>query len=275
VLDDPQHATPLPPNMLMPMAERMEEEEETDTTSSSSSSSSGSSATRFGLLSRKSLRQAICVLLALLRVHHVVSCAVEAPPASQMEEREVEFALRQHHIEASMDTFNDLQQMVYLAPGQRLAYRTAFCGMYNHVSQVVYFHHPRFCRSAQLDLARIPGSPMHMVPLVMQLLPEITLVYDDDAHIPSLTSKAGSASSQGWRWLVCCGAFFLLDVERGLLLSHERMAVLVAHYLRHTGKSIGASDLGGTTTTTTTDSRVVAVVPRGGGCTPFNHVRLL
>jgi hypothetical protein len=246
VLDDPQHATPLPigltaaarvgartmrrrarmmkkrartmrratHRMMMPAgeavvvveAEEEEEEEEDDhddedDTTHDDSSSSGeeddndNDVGRLGLLSRKSLRQSICVLLALLRVQRIVSRAVEAPPASAAEEHEVVCALRQHHIEASMDLFNDLQQMVHLAPGQRLAYRTAFHGMYNHVSQVVYFHHPRFCRGAQLDLARIPSSPLHMVPLVMQLLPEIALAYDDDAHVPGLTPSRRTANN--------------------------------------------------------------------------------
>jgi hypothetical protein len=108
VLDDPQHITPLP----------------------------GAGGEGLGILSRKSLRQTICVLMALARVHDITSRAKEVPIASDEEVQCVEMALRQHHIEASMDCFNDLQQMVYLAPGQRLAYRTGFHGMYNDVSQV-------------------------------------------------------------------------------------------------------------------------------------------
>jgi hypothetical protein len=226
VLDDPQHATPLPAAMKATAARRMtdDDDEEEEDEDEEDDDDDDDDVGCLGLLSRKSLRQSICVLLALLRVHCIVSRAVEAPPASAAEERDVVGALRQHHIEASMDIFNDLQQMVHLAPGQRLAYRTAFHGMYNHVSQVVYFHHPRFCRGAQLDLARIPSSPLHMVPLVMQLLPEITLAYDDDAHVPGLTppshtntdkegapaDDAAGGRKKGWHWLVCCGAFFLV-----------------------------------------------------------------
>jgi hypothetical protein len=35
-----------------------------------------------------------------------------------------------------MDFYNVLQQMVTLAPGLRLVYRTNFAGMYNDISQV-------------------------------------------------------------------------------------------------------------------------------------------
>jgi hypothetical protein len=51
--------------------------------------------------------------------------------------------LKQHHIEASLDFFNVLQQMVSLAPGLRLVYRTNFAGMYNDISQVHLFNAPR------------------------------------------------------------------------------------------------------------------------------------
>ena len=44
--------------------------------------------------------------------------------------------LKQHHVESSMDFFTELQQMISLAPGMRLVYRTNFAGMYNDISQV-------------------------------------------------------------------------------------------------------------------------------------------
>ena len=107
VLDDPQHLTLLPEK-------------------------SG-----WGVVSRKSLRQAVCVLFALLRVHHIVSVAQDVATPTDAEESTIIEAMRQHHIESSQDIFSVLQQMVYLAPGQRLAYRTLFSGMYNSCSQVI------------------------------------------------------------------------------------------------------------------------------------------
>jgi len=213
VLDDPQHITPLPATMdtVLPLA----------------------------VMSHKSLRQAVCVLFALLRVHHIVSSSIGIESGGGGE-RAVVVALRTHHIEASQDFFDTLQQMVHLAPGQRLAYRTQFSGMYNSVSQVVYFHNPRFCRQPQLELSQLPASPMHMLPLVMQLLPELPLCYDDDSVLPGLTSSAPPK----WAWLASCGRFFLLD-NGGRMLWAPELAPLVAHYLRATGQSISAADDGG------------------------------
>ena len=106
VLDDPQHITALPDRA------------------------------GWAVVSRKSLRQAICVLFSLLRVHYIVSSATPVAVASPEEISDIIEAMRQHHIESSQDIFSVLQQMVYLAPGQRLAYRTLFSGMYNSCSQV-------------------------------------------------------------------------------------------------------------------------------------------
>jgi hypothetical protein len=69
-----------------------------------------------------------------------------------------------------------MQQMVHLAPGMRLVYRTNFAGMYNHVSQVVYFHYPRFSRKPHYELRKIPQAALHMLPLITQLLPDVPVV---------------------------------------------------------------------------------------------------
>jgi len=117
VLDDPQHLTPLP--------QQQQQHDE-----------------KLFIISRKSLRKAICVLFALVRVYEIVFVKSE-PVAEPLPEREagaIVGALRQHHVEASGDLYTDLQQMVHLAPGMRLVYRTNFSGMYNHVSQVILYN---------------------------------------------------------------------------------------------------------------------------------------
>ena len=226
-LDDPQHVTPLPGDEGL------------------------------GVVARKSMRQAVCVLFALLRVQWIAAHALPVV-MNAAEVRAVVDALHVHHIEASLDSFNDLQQMMHLAPGMRLVYRTNFAGMYNHVSQVVFFHYPRFCRQPQLDIARIPESPMHMLPLVQQLLPDVPIAFDDDGVIPGLTA----AAPPRFTWLVCCGAIFLLD-ECGDVRSGT-LAALVAHLLRASGRSIAANE-------TDRIARVVETIAHA----PHAHVRLL
>ena len=239
VLDDTQHVTPLPESSL-------------------------------GVMSRKSLRQTLCVLLVMCRVCAIVERSqpiIIPPPEQRCSSKKgpaavaVANTLRPHHVEASIDTFNSLQQMMSLAPGQRLAYRTQFAGMYNCVSQVIFFHHPRYARQAQRPVSGLAGSPMHMLPPITQLLPEIGIVYEDDSVLPGLTKKGSpsssslsevSSSSSDWRWLVCCGAIFLLECASGQVWRATEMGALVAFFMERTGRTISAEEEDDSTTTTTT-----------------------
>ena len=119
-----------------------------------------------------------------------------------------------------MDLFNVLQQMVSLAPGLRLVYRTNFAGMYNDISQVpfrghhlgarhifltrerggdqvVYFHNPKFARQPQLpSLEDIRSSGINALPLMTELFPEVRVFYDDDPDIPALTRVRAARAEQ-------------------------------------------------------------------------------
>ena len=302
VLDDPQHATPLP-------SSRKEEADQ-----------------QMLLISRKSLRQGICVLFSLMRVQDILARSEPAPQPSPQQTAEVIGALRQHHVEAAGDFFSQLQQIVYLAPGMRLVYRTNFAGMYNDVSQVtlwlavarggsrwlamacggsrwhalardgilwhamacdgilwlsvafcgmlwlsvacygfrwhtdagssdwqvVYFHYPRFSRRPHFELKKIPKAALHMLPLIVQLLPDIPIVHDDDSFVPALMSAAPrgskpppSLATAQWFWLVCCGAFFLVNVAENRIFSAPTLTPLVALFLKSSERSIAAAEEGG------------------------------
>jgi hypothetical protein len=215
VLDDPQHTTPLPVS---------------------------NSELTLSIISRKSLRQTICLCFSLLRVQDIIARSRKVPEPSDLEVKRVIKALKIHHLESSMDFFNLLQQMVYLAPGMRLGYRTNFAGMYNDVSQVVYFHYPRFCRLAQISLNEIPSKPNNMLPLISQLIPDISTAYEDDSQIPGITSGDIAANADvKWVWLVCCGEIFLIETEKGLIWASENdsLASLVAYFLRSCGRNVG------------------------------------
>lgn len=193
------------------------------------------------VISRKTLRQTICIFLALFRVHDIVVRAIEVPKISEEELKGVVGCLKQHHMEASMDLFNLLQQMVHLAPGMRLVYRTNFAGMYNDVSQVIYFHYPRFCRQPQTSLKEISSMSMHyMLPLVTELFPDIPIFYEDDSSIPGITTLLSCSTQKSeWIWLVCCGAVFLVKVNEGIIYTSEQgLSGLLAFFLKMTGRAI-------------------------------------
>lgn len=159
VLDDPQYMTPIP-------SDREE---------------------GLFITTRKYIRQMVSIFLALFRAIYIISSAEIAPTVSDDIQGMIKAAFKGHHIESSMDFFNHLQQVICLAPGMRLVYRTNFAGMYNDISQVVYFHHPKFSKQPQLKLHDILMSSLNTLPLVTQLFPQIQVYYDDDSTIPFLT----------------------------------------------------------------------------------------
>jgi hypothetical protein len=233
ILDDPQHCTQIQHTQHTHQTQQNQHTHQTQ---------------QLLIISRKSLRQAVCTLFSMLRVLQILARSEPVQDPTEAELQDVIGSMRQHHVEAAGDLFSEMQQMVYLAPGMRLVYRTNFAGMYNHVSQVVYFHYPSFSRKPHFDLDKIPEAPLHMLPLIMQLIPDIPIVYDDDSHIPGICGDSDNSGSSGWTWLVCCGAFFLVNVQERRIFSSPTLAPLVAHFLRCTGRSLSAAEDGAATT---------------------------
>lgn len=265
VLDDVQYVNPLPKNMTMVLVKK----QNINLTQN----------IEYGIISRKSLRQGICIFYALFRVYFIISKSTFVDKQDEQHIQRVLLALKQHHIESSIDFYNVFQQMVYLAPGMRLVYRTNFAGMYNDVSQVIYFHYPRFCRQSQTPLKDIPYSNIHLLPLLTQLIPDIPVYYDDDSYIPGLcppppskkeervsldtnlktlkileTKKTHEESKIIWAWLVSCGEIFLLKEnivhnEQKLIQNQRTYNIylsgdhsllnLVAFLLKETGRKLG------------------------------------
>ena len=121
------------------------------------------------------------------RTLYIISSAEIVPVISDENGVLIKAAFKPHHIESSSDFFNHLQQMICLAPGMRLVYRTNFAGMYNDISQVVYFHHPKFAKQPQLKIQEILQSSINTLPLMTQLFPQIQVFYDDDSSLPFLS----------------------------------------------------------------------------------------
>ena len=202
----------------------------------------------WSIISRKTLRQVVCVLLGLARAQDIVQRVVLVEEQSEEVLNEnVLDALKQHHIEASMEFFNSLQQMMQLAPGMRLVYRTNFSGMYNDVSQVIYFHFPKFCRQPQMALVDIGGhTTMNLFPLIRELLPDIPVCYDDDSKIPGLTTASGANDEKEeayYIWLISCGTVFLVEVATGRVYGGgDNLTDLVYFLLKTTKRTVLAQE---------------------------------
>jgi hypothetical protein len=67
----------------------------------------------------------------------------------------IDVSIHHHHVSASQDTFYKLGMYYDLPPSARLNYRHMFSGLYNCISQPVYYHNPDYERRTQVPLVRI------------------------------------------------------------------------------------------------------------------------
>lgn len=144
--------------------------------------------------------------------------------------------IHRHHVSASADLFYKLSMYHDLHPGARLNYRHTFSGLYNCISQPVYFHNPDYQRrvAPTLETARACKSDIDALPALLQLYPEVEVVYDDE-KMPDIATKAPAAAcrlgerdqaqqekkSQSWRWLLTAGKVYLVKFPQGGLMMPE------------------------------------------------------
>lgn len=155
-------------------------------------------------LSRPGLRRLLGSFLVIYRHLDLLKRAQPAPTGGKLPE----CSLRKHHVEASTDDFHMLCMHMLLPVAAKLNYRQDFPGMYNHVSQVIYFHNAQYERTPRAELEEIlaRGEPMQALPALCQIHPEIELAYEEDAV--DLSAPTGK-----WRWLVVPRRVYLVDPE--------------------------------------------------------------
>lgn len=171
-------------------------------------------------LSRPGLRRLLGSFMALYRHVDILARAedVEGEPA--------DCQLRKHHVEASTDDFHLLCMHMLLPVAAKLNYKQDFPGMYNHVSQVIYFHNPQYERSKRAELEEIlaKGEPVQALPAICQIYPEIELTYEEDPV--DLSAPTGK-----WRWLVVPKRVYLVGPDSRIYY-HENILVLLGFFKR-------------------------------------------
>lgn len=154
-------------------------------------------------LSRPGLRRFLGSFLVLYRHLDLLARAIPAPraPAS-------DYGVRRHHVEASTDDFHLICMHSQLPAAAKLNYKHDFPGMYNHVSQVIYFHNPQYERQQRAELSDIlaRGDPVQALPAICQLHPDVELAYEED-HL-DLSAPTGK-----WKWLVLPRRVYLVDPD--------------------------------------------------------------
>lgn len=164
------------------------------------------------------LRRMAGSLLIMYRHLHLLSVCVKIQPQG------FDTGVSKYHYEASNDAFNLLCMHMALPVAARLNYRHDFPGMYNHVSQVVYFHNSQYTRCVRRPIEDIQKAPaVHVLPAIRELYPEIKLRFEEDMFDPTVPGKE-------WAWLMLAGRVYLMTPEARVLYS-ENVADLLKVYV--------------------------------------------
>jgi hypothetical protein len=128
----------------------------------------------------------------------------------------VDHKITKYHMEASGDTFNMLCMHIGLPVAAKLCYKHDFPGMYNHVSQVAFFHNSEYQRTPRVALENLNGASIEQIlPALLQIYPGIGLKYEEDAI--DLTTP--SVKRDDWFWLVLPRRVYLIDPDRNVWYS--------------------------------------------------------
>jgi hypothetical protein len=173
-------------------------------------------------VTRACIRRTVSTILVLYRHLHLLSVC-ETVPARWCDQ-----GITKYHMEASNDEFNLLCMHLTLPVAAKLNYKHDFPGMFNHVSQVVFFHNSEYQRIPRVSLESLSTAGVeHVLPALMQLYPSIGLRYEED-HIDLSESSEGG----DWFWLVVAGRVYLIDPSRKVWYSSD-VTSLLGVYLSH------------------------------------------
>lgn len=102
--------------------------------------------------------------------------------------------------------------------------------MFNAISQVVYFHDPAYSKRIQerTDMEALAYGTkefVHIVPPIMQLYPEIDLVYEEEHINPDTHGR--------YSWMLAGHRMYLLT-PKGPPVYDPNIVVLLGYFLYHT-----------------------------------------
>lgn len=154
-------------------------------------------------ITRPCIRRTICTFMVFYRHLHLLAVTRNVPDVW------CDCGISKYHVEASGDDFNMICMHLGLPVAAKMNYKHDYPEMYNHVSQVVFFHNSEYQRVARAKLEEMDSAPPEQVlPALMQLYPSILVKYEED-HI-----DLSGATGADWWWLVVAGRIYLVDPGR-------------------------------------------------------------
>lgn len=172
------------------------------------------------------IRRTVSAFMVFYRHLHLLAVCKTLPPEW------VDHKISKYHLEASGDDFNLLCMHISLPVAAKLCYKHDFPGMYNHVSQVAFFHNSEYQRAPRVKLEELKGAPVEQVlPALLQLYPSIGVKYEEDSM--DLSDRQADGSCQGWFWLVLPRRVYLVDPSRNVWYSTEVTRLLKVYVDSH------------------------------------------
>ena len=133
-------------------------------------------------LNRICIRRLVNIFLALYRHMHCWNARVEITPTAAA----LDCGIKLHHVLAASDDFSKLSMHWDLIPAAKISYVHDFRGLFNCISQVVYFHNPQYERRVQerkrISDVSVGANGIEMVqviPSIMQMHPDILVEHED------------------------------------------------------------------------------------------------
>jgi hypothetical protein len=170
-------------------------------------------------ITRACIRRTVCTFMIFYRHLHLLAVARAVPDAW------CDCGISKYHMEASSDEFNLVCMHLSLPVAAKINYKHDFPEMYNHVSQVVFFHNSEYQRIPRAKLESLETAPAeHVLPALQQLHPLIAVKYEEDPI--DLTGKGAD-----WWWLVVAGRIYLVDPARTVWYSPSVTSLVRNVYL--------------------------------------------
>ncbi len=177
----------------------------------------GSDGTGLVRITHACIRRTVSAFMILYRHLHLLAVCKTLP------DEWVDHKITKYHMEASGDEFNNLCMHINLPVAAKMCYKHDFPGMYNHVSQVAFFHNSEYQRTKRVALENLHGSAIEQVlPDLLQIYPGIKVKYEEDPM--DLTRPSGK--SDDWFWLVLPKRIYLVDPQRNVWYSKDLTRLL-------------------------------------------------
>ena len=159
------------------------------------------------IFTESTVRWYMNVFYILFRNLHVYRVAKHPIPRSKTPDLQI------FHIEATLDDFYVHTMRWDLPPGAVLCYQHEFVGMFNSISQVVYYNYPEYERRMQLEsgLVATGDHSIYSLAPILSLYPDVEIIYEEEplCCVPGIEGL--QTSSTKWRLLLTPGFLYLIS----------------------------------------------------------------